>query len=356
MFSKKYLNNKSFILLKSTIPRSDYYFKNLFASNSSASNSSSDYIDERENHQPIYNKKEKLIKNKIIKQTAFQKFKEILEFKPGNVPPTNLGVIDKKGGFVQLDVDIPLNVLLEDSPKILKKEAKKLSTHFRQKFYLVDHANLLRTQSDTAHTETFIQYEFRNDEDFEYWQTGSDSDWSEGYSKCDFYKTDRGTAIFEGYLSQKVVKDGRTECAGWCSIKTIDMMSLNLKKRYEEWGYYSHLLIKCRGDGRSYKIMLHSPESWDITWGDTHSYPLHTHGGPYWQFEMIPFSRFFYTFGGRIMDRQLKFYQNCASSIGITLMDNLEGPFRLEIDFIGVTNDRTHTEELAYETFNTPFT
>jgi len=44
------------------------------------------------------------------------------------------------------------------------------------------------------------------------------------------------------------------------------------------------------------------------------------------------------------------------SSIGITLMDNLEGPFRLEIDFIGVTNDKTHTEELAYETFNTPFT
>jgi len=124
MFSKKYLNNKSFILLKSTIPHSDYYIKNLFASNSSTSNSSTDNVDQRENHQPIYNKKEKLIKNKIIKKTAFQQFKEILELKPGNVPPTNLGVIDKKGGFVQLDVDIPLNVLLEDSPKILKKEAK----------------------------------------------------------------------------------------------------------------------------------------------------------------------------------------------------------------------------------------
>ena len=35
-------------------------------------------------------------------------------------------------------------------------------------------------------------------------------------------------------------------------------------------------------------------------------------------------------------------------------MDNLEGPFRLEIDFIGVTNDKSHREELAYEAYNIP--
>lgn len=50
--------------------------------------------------------------------------------------------------------------------------------------------------------------------------------------------------------------------------------------------------------------MLHSPEYADVTWGDSHSYPLHTHGGPYWQYEKIPFSRFFHTVSGRIQDRQ----------------------------------------------------
>ena len=28
------------------------------------------------------------------------------------------------------------------------------------------------------------------------WKTGCDSDWKEGFSKCAFERTDRGTAIF----------------------------------------------------------------------------------------------------------------------------------------------------------------
>ncbi|KAF7637339.1 CIA30 domain-containing protein [Meloidogyne graminicola] len=317
MLSRKY-SEKSSAFLKSNI------FKlGKFINNSIVNNANSNYVNETENEPPVYSSnkpKEKLVKSQPTKKSTIKTLKDYFEFKPGNRPPTTLSLIDPKGGTLQLDEDIPLSVLLEKAPKIFKQESKKLATHFRQRFFLVDHPNLFREQSDTMHEETFIQYEFRTDEDFEYWNTGSDSDWSEGYSKCDFYKTDRGTAIFEGILSNKVVKDGRTERAGWCSIKSKDTMSFNLKKRYEEWGYYSHLLIKCRGDGRSYKIMIHSPESWDITWGDSNSYPLHTHGGPYWQFEMIPFSRFFSTIGGRIMDGQKNSFRAMQ---GLIFLQNL---------------------------------
>lgn len=42
------------------------------------------------------------------------------------------------------------------------------------------------------------------------WQIGCDSDWSEGYSKCELYRTDRNTAILEGNISTRLVKVAKT--------------------------------------------------------------------------------------------------------------------------------------------------
>lgn len=269
-------------------------------------------------------------------------------------PSTNLAFVDKKGGTLQLDFDIPMEVIRKNMPSFVKKELKQLST---------DVATICTPRSfddpgkfyKPEHSEAFIHYQFKTEADMDKWQSGSDSDWSEGYSKCDFYRSDRGTAIFEGTLNKRLVKDGRTKRAGWCSIRSIrDTGAFGRKKHYWQWEGFSHLLIKCRGDGRSYKVMLHTPEHFDISWADSHSHQLHTHGGPYWQYELIPFSRFFHTMQGRIMDRQHRVSTNRTSSIGFVLMDRIDGPFRLEIAFVGVYNDRNHREQFAYEKYNSP--
>jgi len=186
------------------------------------------------------------------------------------------------------------------------------------------------------------------------WNTGCDSDWSEGFSKCQLKRTDRDTALFSGYLDTRLIQDGKTERAGWAGMKSTDRWAFNRKHHYSHWENYSHLIVKCRGDGRSYKVMLHIPGYFDHTWHDSYSYPLHTHGGPYWQYERIPFSKFFYTIGGRIMDSQTKLIKAKISSIGIVLMDRMDGKFQLEIDYIGVAHDLTHREQIAYEQYNVP--
>lgn len=40
-----------------------------------------------------------------------------------------------------------------------------------------------------------------------------------------------------------------------------------------------------------------------------------------------------------------------VNTVGFTLGDKADGPFQLEIDFIGVCRDSAHTEECAYEAY-----
>ncbi|KAM3717187.1 putative complex I intermediate-associated protein 30 [Dirofilaria immitis] len=159
---------------------------------------------------------------------------------------------------------------------------------------------------------------------------------------------------FRKDISFKTLEDGRIERAGWAAIK-FEERGPFLKKRYfNRWSNYSHFLIKCRGDGRTYKISLNSPLLFDITWGDAHSYYLHTHGGPYWQYEAIPFSRFIHIVRNRIMDKQYPIKNINVSSLMIMLMDRIDGDFSLEIDYIGVVHERSHLEEHSYEAYQLP--
>ncbi len=63
-------------------------------------------------------------------------------------------------------------------------------------------------------------------------------------------------------------------------------MSFKRPRPYD-WSEYTHMLIRCRGDGRPYHLILHMDRYFDIQWHDQYHYPLFTHGGPYWQMAKV---------------------------------------------------------------------
>ncbi|KAK5970285.1 Complex I intermediate-associated protein 30 mitochondrial [Trichostrongylus colubriformis] len=286
-----------------------------------------------------------------VKSTLGQKAKSAIF--SGRDVPMNTNFANERN-IRDYDPEFPLEEIIKDAPRLMKQEAKLLKEELSSTKITFEKKELLEDLGAVRHNEARIEWKFDTPEALSKWFTGCDSDWNEGFSKVQLVPTDNKTVLFKGKISTEIIKDGRIERAGWASMKLHDRKFLNRKKYHADWRNFSHLLIKCRGDGRSYKVMLHAPGAVDMTWGDSYSYPLHTRGGPYWQYEKIPFSKFFLTVSGRIQDKQNKVVVEEVSSIGIVLMDRIDGEFQLELDYIGVYNDHTHLENFAYETYVLP--
>ena len=68
----------------------------------------------------------------------------------------------------------------------------------------------------------------------------------------------------------------------------------------------------------------------------------------------IPFSKFFFSAKGRVQDRNHQVNLNAITNFGITVADKINAPFRLELDYIGLEYDPSHTETSAYEEYRVP--
>uniref|UniRef100_A0A915KWR7 NADH:ubiquinone oxidoreductase intermediate-associated protein 30 domain-containing protein n=1 Tax=Romanomermis culicivorax TaxID=13658 RepID=A0A915KWR7_ROMCU len=253
------------------------------------------------------------------------------------------------------DPDISLRDLFDTS--LLRQQIKlwvkeQLTTPYQKPFFPIVH-----------HDEAKIEFKFDRPEAFEQWQITSDNELKCGYSKCELLMSKNKTAIFRGYLDQTVPRDGKTSYSGLCSMKSRRRLKSFFRPiEYEYWAKFTHMVLKVRGDGRNYAVICHTPGFLDVTWHDYYSYPLYTHGGPYWQYIKIPFSRFYKASHARILGdqwpllvgRDVENVQAPIVSMAISLYDLNDGPFNLEIDWIGLYQNNTHREEFAYESYKPP--
>lgn len=251
--------------------------------------------------------------------------------------------------------------------------------------------------------ETDVIWDFNDPKVLEKWVASSDSDHNEGQSHCTLVPSEAGRALFSGDVQSIVPKDGMIKRAGYCNIKSMrSRVSVpakwllpfaycnRLRVRYRrpqksfkrdtylDWSQYNTLVIRLRGDGRSYLLNLSTEGYFDLWWFDIYHYVLFTRGGPHWQTarvsalqdnhmgilsctipkspSQIPFSKFLLASKGRIQDRQCRIPLNKVTGFGVSVSgrNGHEGPFGLEIDFVGLEFDPLNNEHFAYEMYKMP--
>ncbi|CAH6788046.1 complex I intermediate-associated protein 30, mitochondrial [Phodopus roborovskii] len=194
-----------------------------------------------------------------------------------------------------------------------------------------------------------VVWKFREEEDLERWMVTSDKTIG-GRSEV-FLKMAKNNqnAVLYGTLSSEAPQDGNSTQSGYCAMLSRIPRGAFERKRSYDWSLFNTLYLRIRGDGRPWMVNIRQDTDLLQRKNQIYSYFMFTRGGPYWQEVKIPFSKFFFSSQGRIRDVQSPLILDKISSIGFTLADKVDGPFFLEIDFIGVFTDPAHTEEFAYE-------
>ncbi|XP_060938527.1 complex I intermediate-associated protein 30, mitochondrial [Limanda limanda] len=195
-----------------------------------------------------------------------------------------------------------------------------------------------------------VMWEFRGPESLEEWTVSSDHEIG-GQSEAHLKLGKNNTCFLYGNLSSTPPRDGETRYSGYCTMRSKQPLFSFDRKKHHDWSSFNTLHLRVRGDGRPWMINIATETYFSHQRDDIYSYFLYTRGGPYWQDVKIPFSKFFLTHRGRIQDLQHNLLLDKVNTVGFTLGDKADGPFQLEIDFIGVCKDYAHTEEFAYEAY-----
>ncbi|XP_061749893.1 complex I intermediate-associated protein 30, mitochondrial [Nerophis ophidion] len=192
-------------------------------------------------------------------------------------------------------------------------------------------------------------WEFRGPESLEQWIVSSDVEIggkSEAYLKVG---RNNNTCLLYGTLRSTPPKDGETRYSGYCSMRSKQPLASFDRKKHYDWTNFNTLHLRVRGDGRPWLINIATETFFSHQKDDLYNYFLYTRGGPYWQDIKIPFSKFFLSHRGRIQDNYHGLSLDKINTLGFTLADKADGPFELEIDYIGVFKDYAHTAVTDYE-------
>lgn len=137
-----------------------------------------------------------------------------------------------------------------------------------------------------------------------------------GISQGQITITDSDTAVFQGKISLE-------NNGGFASVRTTLGDYL--------FAGYDGVIIKIKGDGRTYQFNARTDDRFD---GVFYKSEFQTIDGQ-WITLKLPFQKFIPTFHGRIVSDAPELDPGKIRQIGFLIADKKEGPFKLEIEWIG---------------------
>lgn len=139
-----------------------------------------------------------------------------------------------------------------------------------------------------------------------------------GRSASNIELTKNGSASFSGYLS--LDNNG-----GFASTRAIlDHLDLT---------GFSGITMRVKGDGRTFQLRIRTSGTLD---GASYASEFATEAGE-WTEVFLPFSEFRPTFRGRVPRGMGPLDPSTIRQIGFLIGDKAEGPFQLEISWIGAS-------------------
>lgn len=119
---------------------------------------------------------------------------------------------DKKGGN-RKPYPVSHIEMIKDGLKMMGPEMKKFGDEMKHKFRADPFVNI--NDGDYEYI-----WKFNDRKRVEEWIVSSDHDNNEGQSQANLTFSTNNTALFHGYLSQQVPKDGVVKRTGYCNIRS----------------------------------------------------------------------------------------------------------------------------------------
>lgn len=138
-----------------------------------------------------------------------------------------------------------------------------------------------------------------------------------GLSQSRMQASGSGTAVFSGIVSLE-------NNGGFASVR-VPLEEVDLSD-------YQGLVVRIFGDGKRYQFRIRTDNRFD---GIAYQAFFETTNGQWEQIE-IPFSSFKPTYRGRTPRNASALNTGSICQIGFLIADKQNGPFRLEVDWIGI--------------------
>lgn len=219
----------------------------------------------------------------------------------------------------------------------------KLQTVFRNRKATADRRcnTAINQEGITGHNRPLPLLDLRDPETRKQCKTISDAD-TGGFSKVnlDFIPKDGQNpahARFHGSISTELPHNRpNIQRSGYAAWRSLDRPPTIFGKSLWNIDPYTYLGLRVKSDGRKYFVNVMTET---IVPTDIHQHRLYTRQVGEWETVVIKWNEFVRTNHGLVVEPQTEMLRQRVKSIGIGLIDRVNGPYDLSIGRIWATND-----------------